>query len=157
MSGLVGKTGKSGLIGIDRVFIGKFGPSAHVTDSTVSQYIDLSNHANMHSTWQNYVTESGHTVTIVKSGLYNFDCRVLANSDSGAEVSLYVEATGYNQYNARLVETSGSNKWHTVQVNFTVQLVTGNTVYQTIANSDTGTYHHHSGTNWTAMQITYLG
>ena len=160
MSGIIGQgTGsKSGVVGqIDRVFVGAFGPDGHVNVASGMADVDLSNHTRLHPNWNDYITESGNDVTIVRPGLYNFNCRVLANCNAGAEVSLYVYLKGSIIGNARVADTTGSDKWHTVQLQFTAQLDAGDIMYQQLQNGNKGNYHHHSGNDWTALQITYLG
>ena len=139
------------------VFVGRFSPAAHVTAGNGSENIDLSQHTNMHGSYTDYVTESGYTVTIVKSGLYHFDCKVMAQADAGAHLNLYVYVTGYDQHNFAHRDTTGSDMWNALVVGITAQLVTGNTIYQTLNNDNVGQYHHHDGPSWTQMSITYLG
>ena len=141
------------------VHIGQFSPPAHSTAADGSDYIDLSTHDQMLTNYTDYVTESGYTVTIVKSGFYHFNCRTLAQCDAGADVNLYVYCTlsGFDQVNFRVGDTSGSDIWHSAVVDFAVQLIPGNTVYQAVNNSAKGSYHHHGGPSWTRLSIDYLG
>jgi hypothetical protein len=138
------------------VRVGNFSPVSHNTAGNGWQDIDLSKHYMLTSEgYQNYLTQSGNTLTIVKPGLYHIDLHVLLETGANdAQTDVYLAVTGYPNVQQRLNAYAG---WNTIHVSGTFQLVTGNLIVATCQNAATNTYHHHEGPTWTGMHVTFLG
>ena len=169
MSGILGEIGnKTGVILRDAgppLFIGNFSPTSRSTSNSSYVDVDLSLHHNLLANWNDYLTQSGVTITIVKAGLYHIDMTVLAeNNTTGTQLDLYLKtspdysATGGNdQINGR--ERVDSNGWNHVHCTATWQLMAAATIIANFGNSakNGSIGHHHEGPSWTRMAITYLG
>jgi hypothetical protein len=159
MSGIIGGAGsKSGVIGENSPKpIGIFSPVSHNTTSADGeQSIDLSKHENMLTNYTSYVTQSGSTLTVVKSGVYHIDLRTLSETDAVAQLNIILYVTGYSDLRTR-IQLPSHTQWNGITVSGTFQLVAGNTIVGAVNNGAVASIHHHHGAEWTAMTITYLG